>query len=431
MKIQDLYQLFLKHPLVTTDSRKIEQGSIFFALSGEHFNGNKFAVEALLKGASFAVIDEEVSDADSFSDRLILVKDSLVALQELAHFHRQQFQFPVLAITGSNGKTTTKELIAAILSKKYKTFATKGNLNNHIGVPLTLLSVPADAEFTVVEMGANHQGEIASYCQIATPDFGLITNIGKAHLEGFGGEVGVAKGKSELYDYLTLHKGKVFAYEDDEKISHYLPIHFPNKNDVIFYGKRDLQTESTSDEDAFLQLFLKNGNTISTHLVGEYNLPNVLAAIAVGLYFGVCEKDIYAAIENYEPTNNRSQMISKNSNQIILDAYNANPSSMREAILNFRKSTASKKIAILGQMMELGEYAQAEHQTIVDLCLASNFQLNVFVGEQFAFTKNLDNTLYFNDTDELKKWFSTQTFEHTLFLIKGSRKNGLEKILEP
>lgn len=435
MKLQILYEKFLSSSGVTTDTRSIGKNNIFFALKGEKFNANLFAEQAFEKGAKYAVVDE-ITNADwkgKFGESLILVEDVLKTLQQLAGYHRLQLKCPVLAITGSNGKTTTKELIAAVLSKKLKTYATKGNLNNHIGIPLTLLSIKTDAEFAIIEMGANHQGEIASYCEYVQPDYGLITNVGLAHTEGFGGFEGVVKGKTELYHYIIAHKGKIFVNADNEMLLHKISeigFQVPDLNLAISYGKSS--SAFCMGEIGGSKEFLKvvaNGEEIQTNLVGEYNFENVMSAICVGKYFGTESEKIKEAIENYLPTNNRSQRISYGSNSIILDAYNANPSSMEEALKNFEKIDTSDKIIILGEMMELGDYSKTEHEKIRLLVEKMRLAKKVFVGNGFRFLNNDKSVLWFEKTDDLKRWFKDQLFQNSYILIKGSRKNELEKIL--
>lgn len=435
MQIEQLYHLYIQCTGVTTDTRTIGPGTIFFALKGEKFNANQFAAEALDKGATYVVIDELANEdwQTQYGNRLVLVDDVLTTLQQLAGYHRRQLKCPVIAITGSNGKTTTKELVAAVLAKKYITYATKGNLNNHIGVPLTLLSIKSDVEMAVIEMGANHQGEIAGYCQYTQPDYGLITNIGKAHLEGFGGPEGVLKGKTELYRDLATRNGKVFLNADNEKlVSNWQPA---DAGQAITYGKTDgvFCKGSIGNSTEFLSV-LVNGVSIQTNLVGDYNFENVVSAVCVGLYFNVPLAEIKNAIEYYTPTNNRSQKITQSSNTIILDAYNANPSSMAEALKNFEKTDALHKVAIIGQMMELGDYAYAEHEKIVAAVSGAAWQntLRVFVGNGFSMLANTaaPHVLWFETTDEVKAWYKQQHFENTAILIKGSRKNELERILK-
>lgn len=445
-ELERLYALFLNSSGITTDTRKIVTGNIFFSLKGEKFNANLFAEQAFEKGAAYVVVDEIAEPVwkEKFGDKLILVDDVLRTLQQLAGFHRRQFNCPVLAITGSNGKTTTKELVAAVLSKKYKTYATKGNLNNHIGIPLTLLSVKSDAEFIIIEMGANHQGEIASYCEYAQPDYGLITNIGLAHTEGFGGFEGVQKGKSELYHYLNNSQGKVFVNGDDEVLLRNLLERFKRVGDIILYGQDEEFSKmiyrtkgEIINKGQLLSALITEGQSsfeINTQLVGDYNFSNLMAAVCIGQYFEVENIGIKSAIENYVPSNNRSQKISYRSNTIILDAYNANPSSMAEALKNFDRLIIDEKtnngIVILGEMMELGEYSAEEHQKIKVQVGKMNLMKRVFVGEGFRFLNNDGSLLWFGKTEDAKSWFKQQRFENCYILIKGSRKNELEKILK-
>lgn len=433
--IAELYSLYLASSGITTDTRNVCQDNIFFALKGENFNANLFAEEAFTKGASHVVVDEisKPELATKFGERLILVDDVLTTLQQLAGHHRAQLKCPVLAITGSNGKTTTKELIVTVLSKKFKTYATKGNLNNHIGIPLTLLSVKSDVEFAVIEMGANHQGEIASYCEYVKPDFGLITNVGLAHIEGFCGFEGVVKGKTELYRDVIKRNGKIFVNSESQLLIDELRITNYTATAIIRYGRNAIIfcKGEVGESKEFLSV-ITEGETIQTNLVGEYNFENVMSAVCVGKYFGVEVSQIKEAIENYVPTNNRSQKISLGSNTIILDAYNANPSSMIEALKNFEKIEANNKVVVLGQMMELGKYSQAEHEKIFASLNGSNWQKvkRVFVGKGFEFLKTDSSVLWFEKTDEVKEWFKQQQFENSYILIKGSRKNELEKILK-
>ncbi len=435
MEIAELYLIFKSCNGVTTDSRKIPQNSIFFALKGNSFNGNKFAEQALKEGAAFAIVDEEVIVADYLKHRVIKVANSLETLHSLGLYHREHTPAKIIALTGSNGKTTTKELIATVLQKKYKTHATKGNLNNHIGIPLTLLSMPDDTEIAVIEMGANHQKEIESYCKYTNPEFGLITNIGKAHLEGFGGEEGVLKGKTELYDYLGDGNGKIFISDFNEKLKNKAYGFFRDDHSFIFYGTNpnSLISGTIQPGSEFLNLSITAGNTtveLKTNLVGEYNFENVLAAACIGNYFGISLHEIKDAIESYMPTNNRSQKIRIGNNEIILDAYNANPSSMNEALKAFDKIDSKNKIVILGEMMELGENSKDEHDKITSQVLSMSLQLKVFTGTGFAFLSSNKDILYFENTDALKDWYNKQQFQNTIQLIKGSRKNKLETILE-
>jgi UDP-N-acetylmuramoyl-tripeptide--D-alanyl-D-alanine ligase len=425
MRIEELYQLFLQHPSVQTDTRKLKEGDLFFALKGDNFNGNKFALQALEKGAAYSIVDEVVSGAD---DRIIVVQDVLSTLQELAKHHRQQFTIPFFAITGSNGKTTTKELIHAVLSSHFKTYTTEGNLNNHIGIPLTLLKVKPDAEIAVIEMGANHQKEISGYCEYALPTHGLINNVGKAHLEGFGGIEGVKKGKGELYDYIRETKGTIFINNDFD----YLLEMSEGIQHKVSYGTHDASTTTGElvSSEPFLTVNIINHaeiGQINTHLVGDYNLPNVLAAVCVGLHFGVPANKIKAAIESYQPSNSRSQLIESGTNNIILDAYNANPSSMKLAIENFAKLPAEKKVLMLGAMAELGEASLAEHQYIIDLIQKFNWHKVVLVGGDFnKISHSFEN---FKSSAEARDWFKNQQFANTHLLIKGSRSMKMEEIL--
>lgn len=437
MQIEELYKLYLASTGITTDTRKIAKGNLFFALKGDKFNANEFAETALNKGAAYVIVDELVEPKwkKKYGPRFILLRNVLRTLQQLAGYHRQQLKCPVLAITGSNGKTTTKELIAAVLSKKYKTFATKGNLNNHIGVPLTLLSIKAySAEFAVIEMGANHQGEIASYCEYTKPDYGLITNIGSAHLEGFGGIEGVLKGKTELYRDIASRNGKVFINSESEVLVDSWQSAIGNNTNTVTYGKAaDVYCKGEIKTGTEFLTLITEGVEIKTNLVGDYNFENVMSAICVGKYFGVELPLIKDAIENYTPTNNRSQKIVEGTTTIILDAYNANPSSMLEAIKNFEKLEAENKVAILGQMMELGEYSRAEHEKIFAATEGLQNTKRVFVGTGFEFVNQLPATRsikWFETTEDLAVWYRQQQFENTSILIKGSRKNELEKILQ-
>ncbi len=408
-----------------TDTRKIREGDLFFALRGPSFNGNDFALKALEAGAAYAIVDEI---SDHSQERLIPVEDVLGTLQDLAKYHREQFSIPFLAITGSNGKTTTKELVHAVLSQRFKVYTTEGNLNNHIGIPLTILRVRKDAEIAVIEMGANHQKEIAGYCRYTEPTHGIITNCGKAHLEGFGGVEGVRKGKGELYDYIRSHDGSVFAFDD------YPYLHDMSKGiqNIVWYGtSKGYVVGYAKKSEPFLQVDFTAGlspGETSTHLVGIYNLPNILCAAAVGRYFGVAETGIRQALENYQPSNSRSQLMVQGSNKIILDAYNANPTSMKAAIENFAQLPADKKILLLGAMMELGEESLSEHQELVRLIGAYPWKEVVLVGGEFG--KFRHPYRYFPDATAARKWLKDQNFEEAYFLVKGSRSIAMEKVLE-
>lgn len=425
MEINQLYTIYQKYPSLQTDTRKLKPGNIFFALKGTNFNGNHFAKQALDAGAAYSVIDEKEFEIPG---KTILVENVLVALQLLARHHRKQFDIPFLAITGSNGKTTTKELIHAVLSTTYKTYTTEGNLNNHIGIPLTLLKIKEDAEIAVIEMGANHIGEIASYCKIVLPTHGLITNCGKAHLEGFGSEEGVRKGKGELYDYLRANNGIAFLMRDYD----YLFQMSKGIQHIITYGTKNADIEGNiSKSEPFLKVNLTKGTEISsiqTNLVGEYNLPNVLAAVTVGKYFKVPDEKIKTAIENYSASNNRSQWIEQGTNKIILDAYNANPASMKLAIENFAKMNVPNKVLILGGMAELGKESKSEHQLIIGLI--SNYQWKEVALVGGDFMKINHPYQRFNDAIEARKWMQHQNYNNTSLLIKGSRSMQMEKILE-
>jgi UDP-N-acetylmuramoyl-tripeptide--D-alanyl-D-alanine ligase len=425
MEIAELYKIYQKYPSVQTDTRKLRQGDIFFALKGSNFNGNEFAKKAIDAGAAYAVIDEKRFEIPG---KAFLVNDVLNSLQKLAKYHRQQFNIPFIGITGSNGKTTTKELIHAVLSTSYKTYTTEGNLNNHIGVPLTILKIKDDAEMAIIEMGANHIGEIASYCKIALPTHGLITNCGKAHLEGFGSEEGVRKGKGELFDHLRAHSGMAFVMKDYD----YLIEMSKGIQKIFSYGSKDADIEgSILQNQNFLEVKINKGanlSSVKTQLIGEYNFPNVLAAVAVGKYFKIADEKIRSAIENYTPSNSRSQLIKKGSTTIILDAYNANPSSMKLAIENFAKMNSSNKILLLGAMAELGEQSLQEHQYIIDLILQYNWKSVVLVGGDFM--KINHPFQKFQDSEQARQWFKQQNFDNSSVLIKGSRSMLMEKVLE-
>ncbi|HEU4859077.1 MAG TPA: UDP-N-acetylmuramoyl-tripeptide--D-alanyl-D-alanine ligase [Chitinophagaceae bacterium] len=425
--IEELYTIYQQHPSVQTDTRKLKPGDIFFALKGPNFNGNSFAKQAIDNGASFAIIDEKGFEIPG---KTYLVEDGLMALQELARHHRKQFTIPFIAITGSNGKTTTKELIYAVLSSSFKTYTTEGNLNNHIGVPHTILKIRSDAEMAVIEMGANHLNEIAGYCQIAMPTHGLITNCGKAHLEGFGGIEGVKKAKGELFDYLrTLTHGFAFVMWDYD----YLREMSKGISGIIKYGTEinDHIIGKVFRNDPFLQVEITQGlddKIISTQLVGDYNLPNVLAAVTVGKFFEVPENKIKSAIENYTPSNSRSQLIEKGSNKIILDAYNANPSSMKLAIENFAKKPVDNKIMMLGAMAELGVESLHEHEEIIGLINNYSWKQVILVGGDFL--KLSHPFLSFENSLKAKEWFDQQHFQNSYILVKGSRSMQMEKVLE-
>ncbi|WP_350290971.1 UDP-N-acetylmuramoyl-tripeptide--D-alanyl-D-alanine ligase [uncultured Croceitalea sp.] len=422
MNLTKLHKLFLQFPTISTDTRKISADCLFFALKGPNFNGNKFAEDAIRAGAAYAIVDEKVYNT---SENTILVENVLDTLQKLAVYHRNYSKAKVISLTGSNGKTTTKELINAVLSKKYKTIATKGNLNNHIGVPLTLLSIKEDTEIAIVEMGANHQGEIAFLSGLAQPDFGYITNFGKAHLEGFGGIEGVIKGKSELYDYLIQNNRYVFFNADDaiqkEKLASYIKKMGFSENDHQYYNIEligSLPFVTLKFDDVLIE----------TQLIGKYNFPNCCAAIIMGKYFNVPLNQIKGAIESYAPDNNRSQLLEKKGHHIILDAYNANPTSMIAALENFNGMNANHKVLFLGDMFELGVTSAKEHQAIADFADKLEFPNVFLVGENFFATKT--NFKKFKNFEELENFLAELDLAKSTMLIKGSRGMALERILE-
>jgi UDP-N-acetylmuramoyl-tripeptide--D-alanyl-D-alanine ligase len=422
--IEQLYEIFKIHQSVQTDTRKLKNGDIFFALKGPNFNGNLYAIKALELGASFAIVDEIIEGEEQ---NIFLCHDVLQTLQNLALYHRKQFNIPFIAITGSNGKTTTKELVYSVLSSHFKTYTTQGNLNNHIGVPLTILSVKKDAQIAVIEMGANHQKEIESYCQYTLPTHGIITNCGKAHLEGFGGVEGVKKGKGELYDFLKQNNGTVFLFSDYD----YLKNMSIGINKIVSYGTKDgLVQGEIITSNPFLKVAITNTSDkeiISTNLVGDYNLSNVLTAVAIGKYFDVPFTKIKLAIENYLPTNSRSQLVKWNTNTVIVDAYNANPSSMKVAIENFAKQDFNHKVLLLGAMMEMGEESITEHEQLIQLIKQYNWKSVVLVGGDFE--KINHNFFFFKTSTEAAIWFNNQNFENTAILVKGSRGTQMEKVL--
>jgi len=425
MKIEKLHQLFLECGSVCTDTRTIKKNDVFFALKGEHFNGNKFAKVAIAKGAKYAIVDEEEYVINS---NYILVEDVLNTLQELAKFHRLFLNIKIIALTGSNGKTTTKELINYVLQKKYKTVATKGNLNNHIGVPLTLLSMDETTEISIVEMGANHIKEIEYLCAIALPDFGYITNFGKAHLEGFGSIEGVIEGKSELYNHLKQNNKLVFFNTDDDLQVKQLNTY----SEHYSFGtsnKSQVQIECI-EANPFVQIKYKN-KLIKSKLIGNYNFSNIAAAIAIGNYFKVDDSSIKIAIEEYSPENNRSQIIKKGTNNIILDAYNANPTSMKAALESFETIKAEHKIAILGDMFELGQDAEKEHQAIAKYANQLSIDEIYLVGENFYKTEiNSSKVKHFKTFEDLKETLTNQSITNSTLLIKGSRGMALERVLD-
>lgn len=427
MSIDEIYKLFLTHPTVSTDSRRIEKGCMFFALKGANFNGNKYAENALSQGAAYSIIDEAEYKQN---EQTILVDDVLKTLQELASYHRKQLAIPILGITGTNGKTTTKELIAAVLAKKFKVSFTQGNLNNHIGVPLTLLSMNTDTEFGVVEMGANHLGEIAELCQIAHPNFGIITNIGQAHLEGFGSLEGVKKTKGELYQYISRKNGIVF-YNSDNPILEELGKNICQR---ISYGKQNASFTGTPIQSPpFIHVktnFTKGVLYLNTNLIGDFNFENILAAACIANYFDVDPLKIQEAIKNYQPNNNRSQLIKKGNLKIIMDAYNANPTSMTASIKSFLSSLSGENFLILGDMLELGKYSAAEHLKIIEM-IPENLSENTFlVGTEFHKSGKDSSIKTFSNVNELTLFLETSPIKNGNILIKGSRGIQLEKILD-
>lgn len=445
ISIPELYAIFRRHPVVCTDTRKLTPGCLFFALKGDNFDGNRFARQAIAGGAAFAVIDDPVQrDAEG---RCLLVPDVLGALQALATHHRNRFDIPVIAIGGSNGKTTTKELVSAVLSAHYPCHSTKGNFNNHIGVPLTLLAMPDDTEVAVIEMGTNQPGDIDLLCRIARPTHGLLTNIGKEHLEGFGSLEGVKKAEGELYRYLGRHKGWVFVNLSEK----YLGAMTRRQHRKIAYARTEalpwnesspanpetwtigvmLTGESPFIHAAFLSDETGNAVEVQSQLVGRHNFNNIMTAIALGIYFKVPAARIKAALEAYVPSNNRSQLLRHGTNTVLLDAYNANPSSMRPALESLRAMPGERKIAILGDMLELGAESLKEHEAILRFAARQQPDVLALVGPEFGRTPfKKYGALHFPDTASVKQWFVTQAFEQALILIKGSRGMRLEEVLK-
>ena len=430
MTIPELYSLYLQHTHICTDTRKIAKDCIFFALKGDNFNGNVYAKQAVEQGAAFAVVDE---DLYCQSENYILVEDVLITLQDLATYHRWQLNIPVIGLTGSNGKTTTKELINAVLSQKFKTSATAGNLNNHIGVPLTLLAIPAETEIAIVEMGANHQKEIEFLSNICKPDFGLITNVGKAHLEGFGGFEGVKKGKGELYTFLENSNGTLFINQDNA----YLVEMLGNRNfkETITYGTAESNFLSGKliANDPFLSIEWRSGNfssSVKSNLTGTYNFENILVAIAIGVKFGLTADEINAGITGYQPQNNRSQIIKTVDNTVISDYYNANPSSVLAAIVNLNELKADKKVLILGDMFELGDEAEQEHSMIISEALQYNFDECIFIGKEFLNARQSAQANFFETTAEAEKYLKKRPVRNALVLLKGSRGMKLENLMK-
>lgn len=427
MNIQELYKIFVSNPVISTDTRKIEQGSIFFALKGANFDANKFVVEALAKGAAYAVADDREL-AELNDNRIILVEDVLLTLQALARYYRDTMNIPVLAITGTNGKTTTKELISVALSPAHNVLSTIGNLNNSIGVPLTLLRLRNEHTIAVIEMGASHPGDIEELVNVANPTYGIITNVGRAHLQGFGSYEGVISTKCELYDYIKAKHGKLFVRNEDEVL-----MQRSEGVDRVLYGASPLLNISGTIKSVspFLKAKIKycgDYYDIDTNLIGKYNLDNVVAASAVASHFGVAMHDIVKAISSYIPSNSRSQFIKGEHNNIILDAYNANPSSMKVAIENFAEVEASEKMLILGDMLELGEESEREHASIVSLLEQLNFKNALLVGKEFGAVKSQYEK--FTTTSELIEFLKVSELKSKTILVKGSRGIALEQAVE-
>lgn len=421
--LKEVLEVFSQSYTLTTDSRKVEKGSIFVALRGEKYDANTFAKSAIDKGASLVIIDDEQYYID---ERTIVVEDSLSFLQVFATYYRDTFEIPVLAISGTNGKTTTKELINAVLNTKYRTQATVGNLNNQIGVPLTLLSWKRDLEIGIVEMGASHVGDIDELCRIAKPNMCLLTNIGVAHIEGFGSEENVVKAKCELYRYVESKEGKAFVNKDDKNLYSNSPKVYTSYS---LLQEGDVCGKQIDKDSAFASVEVQ-GVKIHSHLVGAYNTYNILAAVSVGLYFGVELDAIKEAIEEYEPQNNRSQVKKTDHNTLILDCYNANPSSCKSALWSFNDIQAKDKRVFLGEMCELGEVSEKEHKQITQMVTKMGLKQIIFVGENYKPYSTLNNCLWFETSDEARDFLQTQKIEDSLILIKGSRKTQMEKLAD-
>lgn len=427
MLLEEIYKIFVSNPVISTDSRDIKPNSIFFALKGDNFDGNEYAKASIEKGASYSIID---NPKFKLNDKFILVDNVLQTLQNLANYHRRQIPAKIIGITGSNGKTTSKELINAVLSKKYSTIYTKGNLNNHIGVPLTLLTLTKETEIGIIEMGANHPGEIKILSEIAEPDFGIITNIGKAHIEGFGSYKGVINTKKELYDFLETKNGIVFINADNN-----LLMQINKAKEFYTYGKNSSNFVSGKliSMNPFIniewRLNNENANQIQTNLIGSYNTDNVLAAVLIGKYFKIEDSVICNAISEYTPSNNRSQLIKGKSNYIVMDAYNANPSSMELAIKNFNEIDFNQKTLIIGDMLELGNISETEHQNVINLISNLNFSNVYLVGNIFS-KINRSPIQAFINVDELASFLKQNPIQNNYILVKGSRGIKLEKVLD-
>lgn len=428
INLQAIYDLYLSHPVITTDSRHTPSGSIFFALKGKSFNGNLFARQAIEDGCSYAFVDDE-----KFADekQIFFVEDSLKTLQLLANYHRKHYRGKVIGITGTNGKTTTKELIAAVLSKKYEVLYTQGNLNNHIGVPLTLLRLADEHDIAVIEMGANHCGEIKELCDIVEPDFGIITNVAKGHLEGFGSFEGVLRTKGELYDAIRSKQGTIFVKHENNFLQE-----MANGLEKIEYGEAPglfVSGQTKESQSPYLSFEWKaeaetEYQAVTTNLIGDYNIENALAAIAIGLFFEVDPKRINEAISSYIPQNNRSQLKKTAKNTLIIDAYNANPSSMQAALKNFEKMSLPHKALVLGDMLELGSETEKEHQYIVDQIKKSHFEKVFLIGEHFNATKN--TFLSFLSQAEFIEYLESNPLDGYAILMKGSRSSKLEQLID-
>lgn len=431
MITEELYQVYLKHPIICTDTRKITKDCLFFALKGDNFNGNQFALQAIENGAAFAIIDQKEYAIDN---RFILVSDVLESLQNLARLHRKSLKIPVIGITGSNGKTTSKELINSVLSQKFKTFATEGNLNNHIGVPLSLLSVSNECEIAIIEMGANHQKEIEFLCSISQPAYGLITNVGKAHLEGFGGIEGVKIGKGELYQFLAQNEGVAFINNDNPTLKKMAEDRAVAN--TISYGK---------DDNNYLSVHLNNAspflsvewclqgeekNTAESNLPGIYNFENIAAAICIGAYFGLSTEEINKGINSYKPVNYRSQILKTDNNTIICDYYNANPSSMAVALENLENTEADSKVLILGDMFELGQESAQEHKFILEKALNIKTDRRIFVGEEFYKLQTSFEAEFYKNTIEAIEGLKNKPIKQATILLKGSRGMKLERLVD-
>jgi UDP-N-acetylmuramoyl-tripeptide--D-alanyl-D-alanine ligase len=426
---EQLYQLYLTHPIICTDTRTISEGCLFFALKGENFDANTFAEQAIAQGAAYAIIDKE---AYAQQERCLLVENVLTVLQDLARHHRQQLNIPVIGLTGSNGKTTTKELIRAVLAERYQTFATKGNLNNHIGVPLSILSMQKGVEIAVIEMGANHQKEIEFLCEIAQPTHGMITNVGMAHLDGFGGFEGVKKGKAELYAYLKAQHGFAFINRNNPYLLEMSTA--ANLNKVVYYGteKTDAISGVLQHSDPFIEFeWTGKGEShqAKANLTGIYNFENILAAICIGQFFELSPQEINNGLANYFPTNNRSQLTKTEHNTVICDFYNANPSSMTAALGNLNALSAKQKTAIVGDMFELGEEAPLQHQKVIELAMSYDLQSRIFIGKDFfAFKAEFDG-IFFETPAEAAAYLTENPVRDQLILLKGSRGMALERLL--